>query len=280
MSRLYEIITADDGFRYIETIFEKEQSQDLVQIPYTGQEESEIQEQINNILISSIIDPMVPKTCVDVVYVNKEVVRRDYSIRTDEGSLVIDKLETEFPNFVPDYRRAKNNAVAEYGAYREPYANSSLSFYDFQIYMPEAIQEKFNVSYTQEEMKTWYGLKFDLVTREVLLKAVLLDFEGDKPLLPKGHPIYKNYYAITHAQDGTSSDWVDAYVFSTKHQMKEFCASQGLDYPLPDEIDPGCVAIWNWGFVFNTKTLEYGPVKAYARYYLPDNSPHTFTTRD
>lgn len=263
--------TTDDNSIYIEIPFKENE---------TTEESSK---RIDDAITSTIIERLEPRTCVDVIYVDKEVVRRDYSIRTAEGSAVIDKLESEFPNFVPDYRRALNNAVAEYGAYREPYANSSLSFYDFQIFMPEAIQTEFNVSYEESELKPWYGLKFDLVTREVLLKAVVLDFNGGKPELPVGHNILKNYYAVTHDQNGSASEWVDCYVFATKSEIKRFCLDKNLDYPLPEdsEMDSSYEAIWNWGFVFNTETLEYGPVKAYARYYLPDViGGHSFATRN
>lgn len=236
---------------------------------------------INEMLVGAIIGSLSAQQCVDFVYVDKEIVREDFSMNTEEGQVIMAKLETEFPNFT-DYRRQANNMVAEYDGYRAPYSNPSLSFYDFQIVMPAAIQTAFNVSYQASELKTWYGLKFDLVTRDVLLKAVVLDFAGAKPELPPSHPIYNNYYALTHSADGSVSDWVDCYSFSTRSQIKQFCLDKGLDYPLPDEEDlkPGYQAVWNWGVVFNKSTLEYGPVKAYVRYYLTDTSNlHSLTTK-
>jgi hypothetical protein len=236
---------------------------------------------INEMLVGVIIGGLSSNQCVDFVYVDKEIVREDFSINTEEGQVLLAKLETEFPNFT-DYRRQANNMVAEYDGYRAPYSNPSLSFYDFQIIMPPAIQTAFNVSYQASELKTWYGLKFDLVTRDVLLKAVVLDFAGAKPDLPPSHPIWNNYYALTHSADGSVSDWVDCYSFSTRSQIKQFCLDKGLDYPLPDEedLEPGYQAIWNWGVVFNKSTLEYGPVKAYVRYYLTDISKlHSLTTK-
>ena len=72
----------------------------------------------------------------------------------------------------------------------------------------------------------------------------------------------------SHNQDGTESEWVDFYAYATPKLIREFCAEKGLSYPLPPTTHTDCDVVWCWGFVFNKNTLEYGPVKAYARYNI------------
>ena len=228
-------------------------------------DESEVQDKLDSALVSSMLTIYELRQCRDDVYVNQDIVRQDYTVQTEEGSLVLQELQEEFPNYV-NYERSEFNFVGKYDGYREPYENSSISFYDFGVMPSEALQLAFNTSYLASNLKHWYGLKFDLVSKEVLLKAVIIDYDGIKPTLPKEDAAYRTFYALTHAQDGSVADWVDAYVFATPRRIKDFCAAQGLGYPLGENTHTDCDVVWIWGFVFNKDTLEYGPVKAYARY--------------
>ena len=201
----------------------------------------------------------------DDVYVNQELVRQDFSISTIEGSAILQELEQEFPDYV-NYSRSPFNLVGKYDGYREPYQNSSISWYDFGVKPSASLQLSFNTSYSDANLKNWFGLKFDLTTREVLFKAVVLNYEGSKPDLPLGDV----FYAVTHSQDNTiTTQWVDAYVHATPKRIREFCTAKGLDYPLPPTTHTECDVVWCWGFVFHKDTLEYGAVKAYARYNQP-----------
>ena len=230
-------------------------------------DETEIQDKLNSTLLSSVISFYELQQCRDDVYVNQGIVRQDYTLETEAGALVLEELKREFPNYV-NYDRSEYNFVGKYDGYREPYQNSSISFYDFGVSPSEALQLSFNTSYLLSNLKHWYGLKFDLVSREVLLKVVINEYDGDTPVLPKEDAVYKRFYALTHAQDGTVSDWVDAYVYSTPKRIRERCADNGLSYPLPPTTHTECDVVWCWGIVFNKETLEYGAVKAYARYNL------------
>jgi len=230
-------------------------------------DETEIQDKLNSTLLSSVISFYELQQCRDDVYVNQGIVRQDYTLETEAGALVLEELKREFPNYV-NYDRSEYNFVGKYDGYREPYQNSSISFYDFGATPSEALQLSFNTSYLLSNLKHWYGLKFDLVSREVLLKVVINEYDGDTPVLPKEDAVYKRFYALTHAQDGTVSDWVDTYVYSTPKRIREFCADNGLSYPLPPTTHTECDVVWCWGIVFNKETLEYGAVKAYARYNL------------
>lgn len=140
--------------------------------------------------------------------------------------------------------------------------NQTISWYDYDAYPSEALQLAFGTSYRKTKLKNWYGMGFDSVTKDRLLKVVIKDYSGEKPELPFGDCLY----SVTHSQDGTVSDWVDAYVYATPKQIREFCADKGLAYSLPENTHKECDVVWCWVFVFNKTTLEYGAVKGYARY--------------
>lgn len=231
-----------------------------IEVPH-GDDESIVQDKIDNALMSAALENVIESQVRDDVYVSGEIVRQDYSIGTAEGAAILGELQTEFPDYAV-FDRNDLNIIGKYDGYREPYQNPSISWYDFDVRPSEALQLSFGTSYPQSNLKEWYGLKFDLTTREVLLKIVITDFEGDTPDLPTGD----TFYAVTHSQDGTSSEWVDAYVQATPKRIREFCTDNGLSYPLPPSTHTECDVVWCWGFVFNKQTMEYGAVKAYARY--------------
>jgi len=198
----------------------------------------------------------------DDVYVNKELVRQDFSISTTAGSAILQELKQAFPDYA-NYESSAYNLVGKYNGYREPYQNASISWYEFEVKPSETLQLAFNSSYLDNNVRNWYGLKFDLVTREVLLKVLINEYAGAAPELPSG----PKFYAITHSQNSANTaQWVDAYVHATPKRIREFCIAKGLSYPLPSTTHTDCDVVWCWGFVFNKDTLEYGPVKAYARY--------------
>ena len=203
----------------------------------------------------------------DDMYVNGEIVRRDYTLGTLEGGAVLDELKTEFPEYGP-FGRSRFNLIGRFDGYRLPYTNPSISWYDYDAYPSEALQLAFGTSYQQSKLKNWYGLKFDLVTKKAQLKVVVNEYDGGIPELP----VDSAFFAITHAQDGTSSDYIDAYVQASPKRIREFCADNSLSYPLPPATHTECDVVWCWGFVFNKQTMEYGAVKAYARYSLTVDS--------
>ena len=225
----------------------------------------ETSNKIDHALLLGAISKVKTNEIRDDVYVNQERVRQDFSISTTEGTAILQELEQEFLDYA-NYSRSSSNLVGKYDGYREPYQNPSISWYDFGVKPSASLQLSFNTSYSDSNLKSWYGLKFDLTTREVLFKAVVLNYEGSKPDLPFGDV----FYAITHSQNSANTaQWVDAYVHATPKRIREFCITKGLSYPLPPTTHTECDVVWCWGFVFNKDTLEYGPVKAYARYNQP-----------
>ena len=221
-----------------------------------------IQDELDSALMTLALREFKYIQVRDDVYVNGTLVRQDYSINTENGAEILKELTAAFPNYI-DYQNSELNIIGKYNGYREPYQNPSISWYDCSgNKVSDEVQNRFNTNYELSVLKGWYGLKFDLVTEEVLFKPVLLKYSGNTPDLP----VAETFYAVTHKQDGSMSDWVDAYVYATPRRIREFCAEKGLAYPLGETTHLECDVVWCWGFVFHKETLEYGAVKAYARY--------------
>ena len=66
----------------------------------------------------------------DDIYVNGEIVRRDYTLGTLEGLALLKELRAKFPEYRP-FGRSRFNMVGKYDGYREPYVNTSISWYDY-----------------------------------------------------------------------------------------------------------------------------------------------------
>ena len=236
-----------------------------VEVPITtATTEDEIEDLIHDFLLQVAQNQTDPSKLIeDDVYVDGSVVRRDYSVGTPEGQALVAELEEAFPNFV-NWESTQYNLVGRFSAYREPYENTSISWYVEDVTPSAELLSDYGIEEGSLNLISWYGLKFDMSTRDIKLKAVVVDVEGDKPALPAG---YNGYYALTYNQDHSLSEWVDFYVTATAKRMVEFCAENGLDYPAPavgtDVEDDEFIDCW--GVVYNSRTLEYGPVKAYVR---------------
>lgn len=205
----------------------------------------------------------------DDVYVNAgTLVRQDYTIGQSQGAALVNQLQSAFPDHA-NWNRSILNIVGSYGAYREPYTNNSISWYDFGTTPSTELCTSYGVTKTADNssnFKEWYGLKFDLTTNEVWFKCVRIDLPDiTMPALPVGP---SPFFATTHKIDGTTTDFVDAYVYCTTELMKDFCETHSLNYPMTDAINSSADTIWIWGIVFNKHTQAYTSVKGYARYYL------------
>lgn len=198
----------------------------------------------------------------DDMYVDEIIARQDYPMNSSEGKVLCSKIKSAHPDYSLPF--SSFNLVGAYDGYREPYQNSSVSFYDMHTKPPAPLREKYGVAQPATNLRSWYGLKFDLTQDEVMFKCVIKNFDGDKPELPKG---VDQFFATTHTPDKSMSDWVDYYVSGTEpEKIKAFCEDKGLRYPMPDGLSETDVKnIWCWGFVFNKTTLEYGAVKGYVR---------------
>ena len=235
-----------------------------IEVPKGTNTEETLQLDIDNALLTTALLNFKPAQCRDDVYCDKQIVRQDYSTGLSEARSMAEELQAVFPDY-QNWLRWDFNIIGRYTAYREPYVNSGLSFYNFGQVPSETLLLEFGTSYPTTNLLDWYGLKFDSETKEIMLKVVFKLYDGETPELPSNHG---NFYAATHSQDGTTSDWVDYYAYATPKLIREFCAEKGLSYPLPPTTHTDCDVVWCWGFVFNKNTLEYGPVKAYARYNI------------
>lgn len=203
-----------------------------------------------------------PNHTVWPVYVNKEFVRSDYTIGLDEGQAQLNQLKAAFPDYI-NYDRSEFNIVGSFEAYREPYSNPSISFYDYGVKPSADLLSDHGVTIAPSIMKTWYGLKFDLTTLEVLLKVVSESVDFATPELPDAY----TFFATTHSKNGEVSDWVDAYPVCLPLAMRKFCVRKGLSYPLPQAAEDKTSGPLVFGVVFNRVTQAYGVVKAYPNLY-------------
>jgi hypothetical protein len=237
-----------------------------IEVPKGALSEDEIQLSLDDALLSACLANFFKGQCRDDVYCDKQIVRQDYSTGISEAVALVEQLQETFPDY-DNWLRWEYNILGRYTAYREPYTNTGISFYNFGVKPSEELLLRFGTSYLMDNLYEWYGLKFDLETEEVMLKVVFKNYDGDTPELPQNA---RNFYAQTHHQDGTLNDLVDYYAYGTPKLIRQFCEDKGLAYPLPTTTHTDCDVVWCWGFVFNRQTLEYGPVKAYARYNLPN----------
>jgi hypothetical protein len=196
------------------------------------------------------------------VYVDKEIVRFEHTIGSGEGQAKLNQIKAAFPDYV-NFDRNEFNVVGSFDAYREPYSNPSISFYDYGVKPSADLLSDHGVTIAPSIMKTWYGLKFDLTTLEVLLKVVAESVDFATPELPDAY----TFFATTHSSDGEVSDWVDAYVVCLPLVMREFCVRKGLRYPLPQAVEDKDSGLVVFGVVFNKATQAYGVVKAYPNLY-------------
>ena len=199
----------------------------------------------------------------DDIYVDKKLVRQDYPMKSSEGEALCSKVTSAYPDY-SGLPFSRSNIIGSYDAYREPYENSSVSFYAMFSKPASSLREQYGVSEEARNLMPWYGLKFDLTKDKVMFKCVVKNINCGRPELPRG---IDQFFATTHSPDKSMSAWVDYYVSGVEIQkIKDFCEVKGLRYPFPDDLsETDTRNIMCWGFVFNKATLEYGAVKGYVR---------------
>ena len=221
-----------------------------------------IQDKIEQSFVNTILRSLPAGKVRDDVYVSGSVVRTDYSICLPEAQAILGELNAAFPSLM-DWERSEHNFIGAFDGYRPPYENASISWYDFEA-PSEEILAQYGASNLYTNLIDYYGLKFDMVTKEALLKVFARDADIPQPELPSG----LKFYAVTHGVDGYVSDWVDCFVHATEEKMQKWCMDNSLDYPLPVMPEDDKSHIWCFGILFNKHTLEYGKIKAYARYNI------------
>ena len=239
----------------------------IINIPIKqNMSEEDIQDRIDETILVRYADRYSKSGFMYDVYCDKVLVRQDYPTESPNNKALIDRLmQDEFFKTFFNQESDSLGSAGEYSNYREPYSNKGISVYKCNK-PSESLQLQFGASYLDSNLKPWYGLKFDLTTKEVTLKVVFSEYDGDLPELPKGVRFFSRF----HNQDGTARNEIDVFVYATPYRIWDFCNAKGLSYPLPEDEHLKSEVIELWGFVFNKDTLEYGPVKAYSAYHEPN----------
>jgi hypothetical protein len=258
LNRNYEIRT-DGEDRY--AVYTEDGN--YIEVPYVA-DEVLVQEKLDEALIQLTIAQADAEGAFFLpgasLYCGEKLVRKDYTIDTSEGAAILEDLEREFPNY-EEFDKSTSNLVSRFDAYREPYTNSSISWYAVADRPSTTLLSRFSVGHNMDNIKAYYGLKFDLATKEVILKVGIINIDEYLDTLPD-LPIGDKFYSTTHFEDGRNYDWVDVYVGATPRRMKQFCTAKGLEYPLPAGVSKNKY-VWKYAMTFNKNTLEYGAVKAY-----------------
>ena len=223
-----------------------------------------VQTQVNH--IASINATQVK----DTTYLNGSATRTDYAVGTTQGQAIVAKLNDDFSGEVSSFDNNTMNLVGEYTAQRPPYnINNSISFYNFDV-PTDTIKNSFGATYN--EYKSWYGLKFDTVTNDVLAKFVIPETEMKRvdvdtyneinALLP---PHSYQFYARIHDKSSNINENVDVYFQADPSVMKSWCTTNSYTFPYDTTdttIEP---LLFIWGCVYNTTSETITHVKAYAR---------------
>ena len=223
-----------------------------------------VQTQVNH--IASINATQVK----DTTYLNGSATRTDYAVGTTQGQAIVTKLNNDFSGEVSSFDNNTMNLVGEYTAQRPPYnVNNNISFYNFDV-PTDTIKNSFGATY--QEYKSWYGLKFDTVTDDVLAKFVIPESEMKRvdvdtyneinALLP---PHSYQFYARIHDKSSNINENVDVYFQADPSVMKSWCTTNSYTFPYDTTdttIEP---LLFIWGCVYNTTSETITHVKAYAR---------------
>jgi len=112
---------------------------------------------------------------------------------------------------------------------------------------------------------SWYGLKYDIVTNEKMLKVPYL-LELSKwgfEYTPRPSTIRINHYEFfgkIYNQDKSVDPNIDCYIACNVNQMREFCLKVNIQFPVPDDHLEYVNLL---GIVYNSDTLDVSMVKAY-----------------
>jgi hypothetical protein len=217
------------------------------------------------------IRPDFTRNFCDKVYMNGAVKRTDYSCDRPEALTEINRLVEAFPEYTVEQLTAEaQNVIGQYGAYRPPYNDNSISFYDFTTPSSETLAAYDCDAETYgDDLLNWHGIKHDLTNLTKTAKFVFTQDHGTylanaPSSLPPNRSIF---FARIHNADGTVEPWVDVYIISTINYMREWCEEHSLTFPLPDDVtdQPWCFSV-----VYNDTTGDTANVKAYIRHRYDD----------
>ena len=206
------------------------------------------------------LEPDFTRNFRDEVYMNGEVKRTDYSCDRPEALTEINRLVEAFPEYTVEQLTAEaQNVIGQYGAYRLPYNDNSISFYDFTTPSTETPP----MVAPQKPMALTFVLARHQARSNKLTKTAKFVFSQSHGLI---YPIRHLHYQIAPSSLRVFtmltevSSRVDVYIISTINYMREWCDERSLTFPLPDDVteQPWCFSV-----VYNDDTGEMSSVKAY-----------------
>ena len=188
----------------------------------------------------------------DQVWMNGEIVRRDYSTTLPKGKEILSELLSVFPNVVYD----DINLIGKYDGYRKPYKEPSISLYRYNKRPP---LEEYGIEGVGLNRPLHYGLKYGLDSKEIILKILVKYLEtGIK--LPEYSKIW--CYSRTYSKE-LEYNQSDIFIQTNNHyEVKRWCEDLGMQYPHSISLQP-----WCYGIVFNRDTDKVLSIKGYIREY-------------
>lgn len=221
----------------------------------------------SGIALNNLQNSMVTKVICDNVWMNGIHARTDHNITSAVGAQIVARLEDQFSND-HDWCAHDINLVSEFEPNRPPYANPSISWYNFET-TSDALRAEYGLTYSSNHYKPWYGIKFDKVTAEQTLKVVLEKEALDITYYTDGtlpEPVGAgSFVARLHNIDGTVSEYCDYYIITSARHIKEWCDASGHTFPYDYDNTILRDKVWIWGIVFHYDTGVVSHVKAYER---------------
>ena len=218
----------------------------------------------------------------DDVYVNKQKVKKDYSVGCtgtplNELNELISKVENKFPSEY-NIKSHENNIIGMYlpdHSIRPPYkSNNTITvyhmYYDIDIF--NQFLKDYKVPEHDYDYRFWFGLKYDLDSVVRYLKIVIGDDDKTSnyqkypsSFIPRPQlPVCTSpYFAKIYSPDGTEADEYDVFFSTTPQIMKKYCEEKSINFPIPEDEEDNY--IWTYGLVYDKNTLEIKQVKGYIK---------------
>lgn len=161
---------------------------------------------------------------------NQHVYCEGECVRIDKRAADYDftDLQADFP----EYSMVGAYHVADAETYRPPYNNSYVSVYYKDCEPPESFTKNWNVNPTYG-----FGLKYDLTTKEVLLK-VQKPAENPPESFTHPHSLLQkvSLQGNLYDKNGVESEYVDYYgQFYSYSGLVTFCSEYHLVVPVTEE---------------------------------------------
>ena len=186
----------------------------------------------------------------DEVWMNGEVIRRDYSTTLPRGKEILSELLSIFPNVVYD----EINLIGKYDGYRKPYKEPSISLYRFEKRPP---LEEYGIEGVKLNRPLHYGLKYGLHSKEIILKILVKELKTSIKL-PKDSILW--CYSRTYSKEKEFNQ-SDIFIQTSNHyEVRKWCENLGLQYPHSTSLTP-----WCYGIVFDRDTDKVVSIKGYIR---------------